>query len=173
MLKVFQSSTILGIKVILAVKFMRIFIKCLIFLLVLACVSPFLLKGPDGKALIKIDKLNFPTVPSWAEVKSNFFDDPLSNQPSGNLRVYTWKDKQGVTHYSDQNDSQYKAELTEIKQLNIQPSLKQNNPDKPVSGSSIGLTTIPLQDVSKLIDDTRNVKKLMEGRGRQIEEALR
>ncbi len=157
---------------------MRIFIKFLIFITVLACIGPFMLKGPDGKALASIDKIHFPVLPLWSDIKnktSRFFNRDSNQQKlkSGNLQVFKWVDKKGVTHYSDQNNSRYRSELTEIKPLNILPSQQLETPEKPViSDMPIGLTTIPLQSVSKLIDDTKQVKKLMEGRGNQIEKAL-
>lgn len=157
---------------------MKIFIKLLIFITVLACIGPFMLKGPDGKALLSMDKIQFPELSFWADIKnksSQFFygDSDQQKLKTDNLHVYKWIDKKGVTHYSDQSDPQYKAEFTEVKQLNILPSQKMETPEKPATSNiPVGVTTIPLQDISKLIDDTKQVKKLMEGRGNQIEQAL-
>jgi hypothetical protein len=149
---------------------MKIFIKLLIFIIILACIAPFLLKGPDGKPLVSADAISLPTLPSWTEIKnksSRFFNWGGSQQ---NIQVYKWIDKKGVTHYSDKNDPRYSSTLTEIKPLNVLSTHKMEKAE--ISDGSVGLTTIPLQSRPKLIDDTKQVKKMMEGREQQIEKAL-
>jgi len=152
---------------------MKVFIKLLILITLIACIGPFFLKGPDGKALLNIEKIHFPRLPLWTEIKNKsrrFFGwDGI--QP--NLQVYKWVDEKGITHYSDQSDPHYKSKLTEIQPLNIVPTHKSKVPEKPEdSDVSIGLTTIPLQSIPRLINDTKQVKKMMEGREKQIEQVL-
>jgi hypothetical protein len=149
---------------------MKIFIKFLIFITTLACIAPFLLKGPDGKQLLSIDAISFPALPSWTEIKNKSSRFLSWGESQQNRQVYKWVDKKGVTHYSDKNDPRYSSTLTEIKPLNV---LSAHKPEKAeISDGSVGLTTVPLQNIPKLIDDTKQVKKMMEGREQQIEKAL-
>jgi len=161
---------------------MKIFIKLLILMLIIACAAPFLLKGPDGKALLSIDKIGLPALPSFlVDIKSNsqqIFSGNGQQQTlkSNDLQVYKWVDKKGVTHYSDQSDSKHASQLTKIQHITILPAHKsESEPVIEKSASSdmpISLTTIPLQDIPKLIDDTKEVKRMMEDRENQIERAL-
>jgi len=151
-------------------------------MLIIACAAPFLLKGPDGKALLSIDKIGFPAMPSFlSDIKSNSQkiisgNDQQQGLKSNDLHVYKWVDKKGVTHYSDQSNSKQPSKLTKIQHITILPAHKsESEPMKEKSAPSdmpISLTTIPLQDIPKLIDDTKEVKRMMEDRDNQIERAL-
>ena len=149
---------------------MKIFIKLLLFIILLACIGPFLLKGPDGKPLLSIDAIRFPAMPSWTEIKTKSGRLFSWGESQQNLQVFKWVDKKGVTHYSDKNDPRYISTRTEIKPLNVLSIPKRKKTE--ISDSSIGLTTVPLQNIPKLIDEAKQVKELMEGREQQIEKAL-
>jgi len=153
---------------------MKIFIKLLILIVILACGAPFYLKGPDGKALLDIDNFELPVL-----FLRNKFEQILDHsrnsedKKSTGLQVYKWVDKHGVTHYSDKSDISSKAKLAEIKPISILPLQKTRHKETiNTSADSVGLTTIPLQQIPKLIDDTKQVKKVMEERNQQIESAL-
>ncbi len=157
---------------------MNIFIKFLLLIVILACAAPFFLKDPDGEALLSMDKIDFPSLPSLTDVKSKssqLIDDTLNVQKlmPEKAQIYTWVDKKGVTHFSDKNDDRFSSKLVKIKPINTLPAHKSEIPEaSETSDSPFAVTTIPLQEVSKLIDDTQQVKKLMENRENQIEQAL-
>lgn len=153
---------------------MKIFIKLLILIVILACGAPFFLKGPDGKVLLDIENIKSPVLSIWNSLEQTFESSINSeHKKSTELEVYKWVDKQGVTHYSDKNDNSSKAKLTEIKAISVLPLQKTRHQETiNASDNSVGLTTIPLQNIPKLIDDTKQVKKVMEERNQQIERAL-
>ena len=41
---------------------MKLFVKFMLFIVVAALAAPFVLKGPDGRPLMSLDKLRLPTV---------------------------------------------------------------------------------------------------------------
>ncbi len=151
---------------------MKIFIKFIVLLTVLACIGPFFLKGPDDRSLLSIEKLKLPAFISFVDIRKRF--SGLGDKKQ-NVAVYKWVDEKGVTHYSDQNNTRFKGKLTKLRPLS---SISMSSPkvatvpSHNVRMTGGGLTTIPLQSIPKLIDDARQVKKVMEGRGEQIERAL-
>ncbi len=152
---------------------MKLFIKLMIFIVFIACLGPFLLKGPDGESLLSIKNIRLPAVPSWSEFinKGNRMTNKGYQQ---SLEVYKWVDKNGVTHYSDKDDSHHHSTRLTIQPINVlsvsKPKPEATEIKMPSTG--IGLTTIPLPEIPKLIEDARQVKKQMEGRDQQIESAL-
>ena len=146
---------------------MKIFIKLLILIIIVACAAPFFIKGPDGNRLFKMD---------IGTLNHDFFSQNTRHKALKNtdLKVFKWVDNKGVTHYSDQNDPQYNSQLSEIKPISTLSFQKQKKVEQPgKSEFSVGLTTVPLSKIPKLIDDSKQLKKVMEGRGRQIEQALK
>ena len=158
---------------------MKIFIKLLLFIVILACAAPFLLKDPNGRPLLDMDKIPSLELPSLTDIKKKsapLLTSKIDQKQPIDLQVYKWIDKNGVTHYSEKNSPHYNSKLAEIKPLNIVPAQELIIQEKPVISNrpvGAGLTTIPMQDISKLMDDTKHVKEMMENRGSQIDRALR
>lgn len=156
---------------------MKIFIKLLLFIVILACAAPFLLKDPNGRPLLDMDKIPSLALPSLTDIKKKsapLLISKVNQKKPIDLQVYKWVDKNGVTHYSDKNSPHYNSKLAEVKPLNIMPAQKLITQEKPIiSNRPVGLTTIPMQDISKLMDDTKHVKEMMENRGSQIDRILR
>jgi len=96
---------------------MGIFIKLLIFLVVLACSAPFFLKGSNGMPLISVDKLKLPEL-SFDSLKSK----TTQSNSEESLEVYKWRDEKGVIHYSDKKGADKKGTLTQIQGISILPS---------------------------------------------------
>lgn len=106
---------------------MKLFVKFMMFLLVLALAGPFLMKGPNGKPLLSfkdfdLPDLSLPTTPpeelsgtgeeawiAWSkdkvvEPKVYVIDptDPNQKPPQSRPGVfYRWKDKDGVWQFSN------------------------------------------------------------------------
>jgi len=154
---------------------MQILIKLLVIIVVLACVAPFFIKGPDGKTLFNFDTIHFTL---WEEIEtlaSKALSQTVDQEKpkSAGLQVYKWVDEQGLTHYSDKSESHNSHQLTKIKPISVLPFQKRIEQQKTISsGQSLGLTTIPLQKIPQLIDDAQQVKKIMEGRTQQIDRAI-
>ncbi len=148
---------------------MGIFIKLLIFLLVLACSAPFFLKGSNGMPLISADKLKLPDL-SFDSLKSK----PVLSNSKENLEVYKWRDEKGVIHYSDKKGADKKGTLTQIQGISILPSAptKPEKIAKQQTSSFPSPTTVPLADIPKLIKDAKQVEQLVQGRKQRQDEML-
>jgi len=158
---------------------MKIFIKLLILLLILACATPFFIRGPNGQPLMSLNKLKFPELPSVASIKSKsglFNSTEKSSQAKnkGDIEVYKWRDEKGVVHYSDRQGSDKKGKLTEIKGISILPSAAVSTVDKTEerSLSVPSPTTIPLANIPKLIEDAKQVEQVLQQRKQHQDEIL-
>lgn len=91
---------------------MGLFIKLMMFLVVLALAAPFVMKGPDGRPLMTLDDIKMPDVevPEVPDSVKNLSDkipdikNPLSgDQPSAtqSTRVYSWTDENGQVQFSN------------------------------------------------------------------------
>lgn len=151
---------------------MNIFIKLLVLLLILACAGPFFIKGPDGRPLMSIDKLKLPelSMPSF-DISSVA---PDADEQGDGLRVYKWRDEKGVVHYSDSPAQGRQSKLTAIKDITVlssepakQTYTKQPEKTAPLNQNGVpvpGLTTVPIADIPQLVEDARQVKRLVEER---------
>lgn len=99
---------------------MRIFFKLLIFLLILACIAPFFIKGHNNIPLMTLDKLKLPKIsipklsklpkfklPTLKKKAPVSQSETLSSAvPAGakKIKMYKWKDKEGVWHFSDRKN---------------------------------------------------------------------
>lgn len=97
---------------------MKIFIKLIVLLTVLACIGPFFLKGPDGRPLLSVEKLKLPDIIAFSDMLKWF---SAVGDKKQNVAVYKWVGDKGVTHYSDHNNARFKGKLTELKPLSTVP----------------------------------------------------
>ena len=88
---------------------MKLFYKLLIMLLLLACIAPFFIKGPDNRPLMTLDKLKFvnlsiPQLPSLAELKLpavSTIGNTAIPAAVKKVKIYKWKDRDGCWYFSD------------------------------------------------------------------------
>ena len=88
---------------------MKLFYKLLIMILLLACMAPFFIKGPDNRPLMTLDKLqlvNFaiPQLPSLAELQLpgvSTRGNTAIPAAAEKVKIYQWKDRDGSWHFSD------------------------------------------------------------------------
>jgi len=141
---------------------MNIFIKLLLLLLTLACSAPFFIKMPDGEPLIRLKKLKPPklSIPTFGLSKNKITQATTEK----GIKVFKWQDKNGITHYSDKQDFNNKAKLTQINKISILPSTPNSNPVNNDSTSFPSLTTVPLANIPKLINNAKQVEQLVQKR---------
>ena len=158
---------------------MKIFIKLLVLLLILACASPFFIRGPNGKPLMSLNKLKFPELPSIASIKSksdlfNSTENSSQAKNKGDIEVYKWRDEKGVVHYSDRQDRDKKGKLTEIKGISILSSAPASTVEhKEENGLDLpSPTTIPLANIPKLIEDAKKVEQVLQQRKQWQDEVI-
>ncbi len=91
---------------------MKLFIKLMIFMVFMALAGPFLLKGPDGRPLLTLQKLGVPSLTQMIAMVRNGIPSPATTntEPShtsvapatrGNT-FYKWQDKNGVWQFTSE-----------------------------------------------------------------------
>lgn len=181
---------------------MKLLFKLMLLALLLVGVSPFLLHSPNGKPILSLDKLPLPNLShlfgradsarvskTIDNIKSTANDVLPVKLKDNNTAVHKWRDKHGVWHFSDKQNPHGKDEVvlinTNTNLLQADPKVK-NIPDAKESstaarqkektdndGPSIPFpTTIPMQDIPKLIKDTQALKETMNKRYQKQQELL-
>lgn len=148
----------------------------MIVLLVMAFVGPMFIKKPDGTPFIESPLDYFTSSP-----------EDTSSAPLGGSSMqsfYKWQDENGTWHYSDQPQAGQNIETVTVDtNVNLIQGLKvEKKKEYTVSQAkkpaaelpSIPLPmTVPLDKVSKMLDDANNIQQLMDDRTDQIDQATR
>lgn len=205
---------------------MKLFIKVVIFLVLLAFVGPYLLMGPEGQMKMQkitnmvMDRMDF-SLPSTDDItpgvisekaaptlewsKKDTFESPsqLTKEQLAVLDVkaqqniyYRWQDKDGVWQFSslpnrntlnmvvktDPNANLLQGmsdEQVDIALGRFVPetdnSITENNPMANGEGleNEIPLPiTVPIAEIPKLIDQAKDVQKLMDQRVQNMDKML-
>ncbi|MBU1171956.1 MAG: hypothetical protein KKD44_20570 [Proteobacteria bacterium] len=96
----------------------KLVIKLFIFMVVLACAGPFIMKDQEGRPLMTIDRIKIPRCsfqisdlmfwknnsapPPKAEREILSPDSIVPGKGQEVVKIYTFKDDQGVSHFTDQ-----------------------------------------------------------------------
>lgn len=205
----------------------KLFVKLLLFALVLALAGPFFLKGPDGRPLLSLESLRLPdwrlpTVSTPAEKstpaadpqqwiqwsdrpgKTRLNPDVLTREQLAVLDIreqanlyYRWQDANGVWQFSalpNRNTLNYVVRtdpsanvLQSLSTEDIdrafgrQPattpenSITRNNPLANGEGLENNLpipTTVPVTEIPKLLEQAKDVQKIMEERVKQMDRQI-
>ena len=161
---------------------MKLFMKLLLTLLVLAVLAPFtILKDDSGRPLMSFNDLKMPdVVPEIA--------DEIPVQPSAEDVVYQWKDAEGNLHFSSDPPAEGIEYTTRSfdPNTNVIQSVKKKDDsslvasDTPGSASKdgqgeeeggIGNPYTP-QKIEKLFDDAREVQEKLNERYQKQQEIL-
>lgn len=145
---------------------MKLFIKLLMFLVVLALAAPFFMKKPDGSPMLTLQSIGLKSVVDKVDAVKHEVSVPKTAQ------VYRWQDEKGVWHYSDQAQTA----AAEKHQVNIsQNRLKHLDvaPESEDETAAVAPQVVPerasLGDVPQLLKQVEQVKQTAEQRNRVLE----
>jgi len=173
---------------------MKIFLKLLMALVVLAVIAPFYLKNQQGVPLmslndIKMPNLNAPAIPD--SVKSAVLDIsaniPSSNtinstQEKAQIKVHKWRDKDGVWHFSNIDES-LKGANSQVILLNPGKNTFTPTPTKQPQREASNIETnsienvtpnilLPLTHGKATMDQAKQVQKLLEQRSKTQQQMM-
>lgn len=157
-------------------------IKLLIGLLIIACIAPLFIKGPDGEPIM--------TVGDWAinlpEPVEAFFADLISGRTpsapavpgapeSEPLQVYKWQDENGQWHFSNTPPDMDIAEEVEIADVNLMEAYEPSEPATeaaPATSAPAGLPGgVPgAAQMQEMMDTVNSYQETMEQRNQALEE---
>lgn len=152
---------------------MRLMIKLLLTLLVLALVLPFTPLTPGGRPLLSLGDLHWPDLkaPPLPDLKP-----PLAS--GGKQTFYRWRDGAGNLHFSDRPPEGSPANLETVEVdpdanliQGIQPPPPQPPTQRTASDETPPSPYSPGQ-IKKLFDEANRIKALAAQRGQQMEEVM-
>jgi len=165
---------------------MKIFLKMLMALVVLAVIAPFYLKDNHGMSLMSLNNLKMPelSVPELPEgVKSAISEmtpsDSLASEESENsqkqapVRVHKWRDEKGVWHFSNVENPK-KGQRSKVVLVdpgkNTYNTTVANQVKKKASDIADDVENIkaspllPLTHGKETMDQAKKIKELLEKR---------
>lgn len=164
---------------------MKLYLKFLLFILVLGIAGLFFIKKPNGQPWLSVDDF-MPNIPELMAQGSNLFDSAqrsvdkaTSSDPNaGKTKVYKWRDSSGNWHLSDKPIS---AAGGRDQVMHVDPDtnllggsrvsateVEQSRSDGVPNAVPLPMTVSP-DRVGKLIDDAKAVQDLMDNRGQQLD----
>lgn len=175
-------------------KGMKLFIKLVCFVVVLAVAGPFILKGPDGRPLLSIERVAPGLVDSFYKLKQVGRDaqkvarDVSGDKHLGETKVYRTTDEQGTVQFT--NIEPADKENYEVIWVDPDTNLIKGEPVPPkdqsddikggedasskkeptVDDALPPMLTVSPEKVEKLIEDAKNLHKMAEERAKIIEE---
>lgn len=164
---------------------MRIFLKLLMAVVVLAVIAPFYLKDGQGVSLmslneLKMPSLSMPKIPDSVQsvvtgVAATALPEAQTSETSQEkVKIHKWKDEDGTWHFSSADNSKKgtKSEVVLItldKKNRYTPVVPPKQPQKEhVSGIDVENITpnplLPLTHGKAAMDQAKQVKQLLEQR---------
>ncbi len=149
--------------------------KLMIVVLLLALTGLFVVKGPSGKPVLDLEDLSFG---GWFE---QLRENPVvpSGQPAIK-RVYTWKDDQGVTQFSDHEEDAAGATVLELNGIiNTIPALPLPAAEsaRPTSATRTGKPVEPalpvgFEEAMDAMEQARQLQQTLEARKAEIDRLI-
>lgn len=150
---------------------MGLFNKLLLLVLVLALASPFILKKPDGTPFLNIQDFLKPA----ADLKNA----TLKSEPKS---LYRWQDEKGNWQYSDHPPENVQAQSIQVEdKINAMKTIdlpegyreKEKSTQRfdltDGSGSSLPLTTAPIEKVPEMLDQIEHFQQNLDNRKQQLD----
>ncbi|MCF6325233.1 MAG: hypothetical protein L3J89_13095 [Gammaproteobacteria bacterium] len=160
---------------------MKIFLKLLMALVVLAVIAPFYLKNQQGVPLmslndIKMPNLSAPAIPDSMKstisgISSKFPSSEIIGDTSEKpqIKVHKWRDRDGVWHFSNIDESRTGSNSTVIlldsgKNTFTPPPVKQPQQETSRIKNITPNILLPLTHGKAAMDQAKQVQKLLEQR---------
>ena len=171
---------------------MKIFLKLLMGLVVLAVIAPFYLKNQQGGQLMSLNDIKMPTLstPPVPEIVKSTLSDISTNIPSSNssdsteeknqIKVHKWRDKDGTWHFSNIDESHKgsnskvifidatKNTATPIKQPQPEAANTKTNNVENITPSLL----LPLTHGKATVDQARQIQGILEQRHKSQQQMM-
>ena len=144
----------------------------MLVLVAIAFAGPMLMKKPDGTPFMETP---------WESLKSSENEASINAQQS----FYKWQDDDGTWHYSDQPQAGKNIETVTVNtnanliqglrpEKKVEKAVEIKKPEPKAAAPTLGLPmTVPLEKVTKMLDDANNMQEIMDNRTKQIDQATR
>jgi len=149
-------------------------IKIMIAVVILACVAPFFIKGPNGEPLMTLDKLMNGSSSSSATASAASKRE--APQPT---TVYKWQDENGVWHFSDREEDAEVAGAEKVEltgDINLMPAFKEPPKPSTVQAQAPATQSTPIPSIGAGLDTLNQAKELqssIDSRKEEIDKAIK
>ncbi len=145
----------------------------MILVVILACVGPFFVKGPDGQPLM--------TLEDWMPANLAAAPTAVINAPPEKVTVYKWQDENGVWQFSNNPADAGSAESMELDgNINIIPAVQVETVSatpKPAAPSAAaipaGMTSVSPEKIQQMMDTVNNLQQTVDQRKTDMDRAIR
>ena len=151
----------------------RSVIKIIIVVVILACIGPFFITGPDGEPLLTLDDLR-------PDLASPLGDDSGGDDPGAAPKtLYKWQDVDGVWHFSDREEDAHMAGAEQFEAeapVNVMQEFKAPPPERAASGLPATTTTTPVPTISGGLETLKAATELqgtIDSRKAEMDEQLK
>ena len=157
-------------------------IKLLIGLLIIACILPLFIKGPDGKPIMTLDdwKLEVPTsLSGLADDAMQELGPEVGQEVKEPATVYKWQDEKGQWHFSNQPpDVPEGAEEMELTgDINIMDAYVPPEPEPTTTTTAAanvpGITgpmTVAPEQVKEMMETVTNLQQTVDDRKKELDQ---
>lgn len=142
----------------------------MIVLVAIAFIGPMLMKKPDGTPFMEVP---------WKSLNESSGNSSINTSQS----FYKWQDEDGIWHYSDQPAAGQNIETVTVntntnliqglrieKKEDKEPEKKQKQANADIPKIPLPMT-VPLDKVSKMLEDASNIQQIMDERKKNIDQA--
>lgn len=159
-------------------------IKLLIGILIIACIAPLFIKGPDGEPVMTLDDWSI----SLPDSVTDLFEDGLPTSalsPAGDdapepttTTVYKWQDEEGQWHFSNTPPKELIAEEMEISSdINLMDAyVPPPEPEQQQAAASAmpqipgGAITATPEQVQEMMETVTNLQETIDQRKADMDE---
>ena len=146
--------------------------KLIIGVLIIACIAPLFIKGPDGKPIMTIDDW-IPEVPESAEkLAGNIADEVVPTEPT---RVYKWQDEDGQWHFSNTPPNALASEEMELDgDINIMDPFEVPEEEEEVASGGMEMPSNPFMtaspdQVEEMMETVNGLQGTLDDRAAEID----
>lgn len=160
---------------------LKLFVRLMLLVLVLALAGPFFIKGPDGEPMLTMSDVKRTAARTgdsfkaqWRRMKGDV-GRAAGNENAGKVKMYRWQDAQGQWHFSNEA-----PDGVTVEEIYVDPDASRMDPvpvTRRSSRSERSSTEVAPGFVSPLrakevIDEATGVRDEMEARNEQIKRRL-
>ena len=153
-------------------------IKLLIGVLIIACIAPLFIKGPDGEPIMSFDDWKIELPDSLDELFAGRKTEPSAPAQSEPTTVYKWQDEDGQWHFSNTPPDMETAEAMELDgNINIMEAFEAPAKEEATTVASgdgstqmTGLPTVTPDQLKQTMETVTNLQETIDQRKEDMDE---
>lgn len=159
---------------------MKLFVKLMIFVVILALAGPFFIKGPDGKPMWQVSEVRSSIQLGWDRLQRKFAGsiDAADKLPGmdASVTVHRWQDETGQWHYTQEAPEGIVSDTLLIDpktNLISLPALPEPLPlaaeaDQPAAAEPVQGPVPSIEQTRQLIEDAKALQGQVDERDQKL-----